>query len=79
MEVFWKAGKSVFQGKNIRGILQRLHDAGVLTLCQADAADAGNLSLTEKENSQQVLANIQYSKLETGCIFAQKIPSLDGG
>ena len=63
LEVFWKAGRSVFQEKKGKGILQRLHEyVGVLTLSHAEAADAGNLSLAEKGNIQQILTNISHSK-----------------
>jgi len=83
LEVFWKAGRSVFQEKKVKGVLQRLHEyVGVLTLSHAEAADVGNLSLTERYNVQQILANISHSTTTQASFLPRKcrnLLSLDGG
>ncbi|KAF4631143.1 hypothetical protein G7Y89_g6995 [Cudoniella acicularis] len=83
LEVFWKAGRSIFQEKKAKGILQRLHEyVGVLTLSHAEAADAGNMSLTEKDNIQEILANISRSTTAQAAFLPRKcrnLLSLDGG
>lgn len=82
-EVFWKAGKSIFQEKKVKGILQRLHEyVGVLTLSHAEAASAGTFSSTEKNNIQQILANIAHSNTAQAASLPRKcrnLLSLDGG
>jgi hypothetical protein len=83
VQVLWKAGKSVFQEKKVKGILQRLHEyVGVLTLSHAEAANAGNFSPTEKDNIQQILANIAHSNTAQAASLPRKcrnLLSLDGG
>jgi hypothetical protein len=83
VEVFWKAGKSVFQEKKVKGILQRLHEyVGVLTLSHAEAANAGNFSSTERDNIQQILANIAHSSTIQAASLPRRcrnLLSLDGG
>ncbi|KAH6681362.1 hypothetical protein B0J14DRAFT_633104 [Halenospora varia] len=82
-EVLWKAGRSVFQEKKVKGVQQRLHEyVGVLTLSHAEAANAGNLSLAEKANIQQILANVSRSATAQAAFRPRKgrnLLSLDGG
>jgi hypothetical protein len=83
VEVLWKAGKSVFREKKVKGILQRLHEyVSVLTLSHAEAASAGTFSSTEKDNIQQILANIAHSNTTQAASVPRKcrnLLSLDGG
>jgi N-terminal domain on NACHT_NTPase and P-loop NTPases len=83
VEIFWKAGKSVFQEKKVKGILQRLHEyVGVLTLSHAEAANAGNFSSIERDNIQQILANIAHPNTTQAASLPRKcrnLLSLDGG
>jgi hypothetical protein len=75
--------RSVFQEKKVKGVRQRLHEyVGVLTLSHAEAADAGNLSLTEKDNIQQIPANLSRSTTTQAASLPRKcrnLLSLDGG
>jgi hypothetical protein len=82
LEVFWKAGRSVFQEKKVKGVQQKLHEyVGVLTLSHAEAANAGNLSSTDKDNIRKIIANTSH--LKTQAAFIQRkcrnLLSLDGG
>lgn len=83
VEVLWKAGKSVFQEKKVRGILQRLHEyVGVLTLSHAEAANARTFSSTEKGDIQRILTNIAHSNTTQAASLPRKclnLLSLDGG
>jgi hypothetical protein len=82
-DVLWKATRSVFQEKKVKGILQRLHEyVGILTLSHAELASAGNLSLAERANIQQILANISRSTTAQAASLPRKcrnLLSLDGG
>ena len=82
-EILWKARKSVFQEKKIKGVLQRLHEhVNVLTLSHAEAANAGSFSSTEKEEIQRILTNVAHSNSTQAASVPRKcrnLLSLDGG
>ena len=82
IEFLWKAGKSVFQEKKVKGILRTLHEyVSVLTFSHAEAGDAGNFSSTEKHDIQQILQHIAHSKTQAAFVprACRNLLSLDGG
>jgi hypothetical protein len=82
LTILWKATRSAFQEKKVRGVQQRLHEyVGVLTLSHAEAANANNFSLTEKADIQQILAKISCSTVQAALLprKCRNLLSLDGG